>query len=157
MNKKEKLLLAVMRIAMGWLMFYAGITKVLNPEWSAAGYAKSAKSLSGLYAWFAQTGNIDWINFTNKWGLTLLGVSLILGIGVRLSSSLGAVLMFSYYLPALSFPYVGSNSLLVDEHIIYILVLSFFALTRAGRCYGLEDWFGKIFLAKVPKFQKIWG
>lgn len=157
MNKKERVLLATMRIAMGWLMLYAGVTKVMNPEWTAAGYAKSAKTLGSLYTWFAASGNIDWINFVNKWGLTLLGVSLILGIGVRLSSSLGVILMFSYYLPVLDFPYVGDHSFLVDEHIIYMLVLVFFALTRAGRYYGLEDWFSRTFLAKLPRFRKVWG
>jgi uncharacterized membrane protein YphA (DoxX/SURF4 family) len=32
-------------------------------------------------------------NFINAWGLTILGISLILGIGVRLFSILGAILM----------------------------------------------------------------
>lgn len=138
-------------------MFYAGITKVLDPEWTAAGYAKSAKSLSGLYQWFAATPQVDVIDFVNQWGLTLLGISLILGIGVRLSSSLGAILMVFYYLPVLNFPYAGDHSYIVDEHIIYALLLSFLALSRAGRYLGLEEWFGKTFLGKWPGFRRIWG
>ena len=138
-------------------MFYAGITKVLDPNWSASGYARSAKTLTALYEWFASPVNIGWINLVNKWGLTLLGISLILGIGVRLSSSLGALLMMFYYLPILDFPYVGEHSFMVDEHIIYASILIFFAVVRAGRFYGLEDWFGKNFLSRCLKFQRIWG
>ncbi len=157
MNEIEKRWLAFLRIAMGWLMFYAGITKVMDPEWSAEGYARSAKTFSGLYEFFASAGQIGWINFVNKWGLTLLGISLILGIGVRLSSSLGAVLMMFYYFPALQFPYVGEHGYIVDEHIIYALLMIYFASVRAGRYFGLEEWFGRTFLKKLPKLQKYWG
>jgi len=157
LSKLGTKLLALLRIALGWLYFYAGITKVLSSTWTAAGYANSAKTFSGLYTWFASPGNIGWINFVNKWGLTLLGISLIIGIGVRLSSSLGAVLMLSYYLPILDFPVVGDHSYIVDEHIIYILVLLFFAAVRAGRYFGLESWFERTVLKKFTRFQRIFG
>ena len=157
MNDVGKGWLALTRITMGWLMFYAGITKVMDPQWSAAGYAKSAKTFPGLYELFASQGNIEWINFVNKWGLTLLGISLILGIGVRLSSSLGAVLMMFYYFPVLQFPYVGEHSYIVDEHIIYALLMVYFAIVRAGRFWGLEEWFGQTFLKKLPRLQRYWG
>ena len=45
--------LAILRLAMGWLMLYAGITKVLNPEWSAKGYLTGAKTFTGFYQWLA--------------------------------------------------------------------------------------------------------
>lgn len=157
MSKTDKKWLALTRVSMGWLMLYAGITKVLNPDWTAAGYAKSAKSLSGMYEWFASSSAIGVIDFVNQWGLTLLGISLILGIGVRLSSSLGAVLMLFYYFPVLEFPMAGEHSYIVDEHIIYALILAYFASVRAGRHFGLEEWFGKTFLKSLPGVQKIWG
>ena len=156
MEKNNKKWLVLSRIALGWLMFYAGITKVLNPEWTSAGYASSAKTFSAMYEWFASSGNIGWIDFVNQWGLTLLGVSLILGIGVRLSSTLGALLMLFYYFPVLEFPYV-EHGYIVDEHIVYAAVLMYFASVRAGRHFGLEEWFAKNFLKKCPKFQKYWG
>ena len=157
MNKIGEQWLAFTRITMGWLMFYAGITKVMDPQWTAAGYARSAKTFTGLYEFFASTEQISLINFVNKWGLTLLGISLILGIGVRLSSSLGAILMIFYYLPALQFPYVGEHSYIVDEHIIYALLMIYFAIVRAGRYWGLEKWFSDTLLKKLPVFQKYWG
>jgi len=149
--------LSLLRIAMGWLFLYAGVTKVINPEWSAAGYAMSAKTFSGLYGWLASPANIEWINFLSQWGLTLIGASLILGIGVRLSSTLGAVLMLFFYFPILEFPMAGEHSYIVDDHVIYALVLAFFAVVKAGRYYGLEVWFEKVFLKRLPKFQKYWG
>lgn len=125
---------------MGWIMLYAGITKVIDPNFSAAGYLQNAKIFSGFYTWLMSPNILLAVNFVNEWGLTLLGISLILGIGVRLSSLLGAFLMLLYYFPILQFPYPNPYSYIVDEHIIYALVLLFFAAVRAGRAWGLENW-----------------
>lgn len=147
-----------LRLAMGWMMFYAGITKILDPNWSAAGYLKGAKTFTAFYQWLAQSGTIPLVNFVNEWGLTLLGISLILGIGVRLSSVLGAVLMMLYYFPVLQFPHPNAHAFIVDEHIIYVLVLVFFAATRAGRSYGLEGWcFQLPICSKFPKLRALLG
>lgn len=138
MNISQRTALFVLRLAMGWLMLYAGITKVLNPQWSAAGYLKGAKMFAGLYQLLLNPSVLPIVNFVNEWGLTLLGVSLILGIFVRLSSALGAVLMLLYYFPVLTFPYAGEHSYIIDDHIIYALVLLLFAAMRAGKTWGLD-------------------
>ena len=138
MTKLQKISLFALRVSMGWMMFYAGITKVLDPSWTAEGYIKGAQNFSWFFSRLLNPGILPAMNFLNEWGLTLLGVSLILGIGVRLSSILGAVLMLMYYI-VLPFPYPNPHSLVVDEHIIYIAVLLYFAATRAGRVYGLEN------------------
>jgi thiosulfate dehydrogenase [quinone] large subunit len=138
MTQFQKISLFFLRVATGWMMLYAGITKIINPAWSAEGYLKGAKTFTGFYQWLAGPGILPAVNFVNEWGLTLLGVSLILGIGVRLSSVLGAVLMLLYYFPVLDFPYPNPHSYLVDEHIIYTLVLLLLASFRAGRVWGLE-------------------
>ena len=139
-EKLQKVSLFVLRFALGWLLFYAGITKVFNPTWSAAGYLKGAKTFTEFYLWLTNPGILPVVNFINEWGLTLLGISLIFGVFVRLSSIFGAVLMLLYYFPILQFPYAGEHAFLVDEHIIYISVLLFFAASKAGRVYGLENW-----------------
>jgi thiosulfate dehydrogenase [quinone] large subunit len=140
MTPFQKITLFLLRLSLGWMMFYAGITKVLDPNWSAAGYLKGAKTFAGFYGWLASPGVLPVVNFVNEWGLTLLGVSLILGLGVRLSSILGAVLMLLYYVPIIDFPYPNPHSYIVDEHIIYAAALLLLAAFRAGRVWGLENW-----------------
>lgn len=127
------------RVALGMLFFYAGITKVLNPSWSAAGYLNSAKTFPGLYQWFASAGNIGWVNFLNEWGLTLVGLALVFGLLVRWASLGGILIMALYYLPILKFPYVGEHSLLVDDHIIYITVFLILFASNAGNFWGLDS------------------
>lgn len=130
-----------LRISMGWLMFYAGITKVLNPAWSAEGYLRGAKTFSGFYQWLASPDLLPLVNFLNEWGLTLLGVSLLLGLCVSITSWFGALLMMLYWFPVLDFPYISDHAFLVDEHIIFALVLILFAVMRAGRIWGLDEKF----------------
>lgn len=140
MTKFEKISLTALRVATGWMMFYAGITKLMNPAWSAEGYLRGAKTFPGLFAWFASPGVLPVVNFLNEWGLTLLGVSLILGFGVRLSSILGSVLMLLYYFPILDGWYPNAHSFIVDEHLIYAAALLVLAAVRAGRVWGVDGW-----------------
>ena len=136
-----KISLALLRISMGWLMLYAGITKIIDSEWSAQGFLRGAKTFPDLYKWFLLPQNLPWVDFANEWGLTLLGISLITGALVRYSSPLGAILMLLYYFAGLDFPYPNEHSLIVDEHIIYALVLAFFAAVGAGRYWGFDSRF----------------
>ena len=127
-----------MRLAMGWFFFYAGITKLLDPSWTAAGYLNQAKIFPELFGWLASPANIGWVNFLNEWGLVLIGAALILGILVRFVSYWGILLMILYYLPILKFPYAGENYFIINDHIIYLLVFVIFITTRAGSYWGLD-------------------
>lgn len=138
MPKTQKYLILLLRLSLGWLFLYAGLSKVLNPSWSAAGYLKAAKTLPELYTWLALPSNIGWVNFLNEWGLTLIGLSLVLGLWVRWSGLLGVLLMILYYIPTLSFPYAGDHSLLIDEHVIYSLGLLVLVSFRAGHFWGVD-------------------
>ncbi len=118
MSKSQKIALLILRISLGWMYFYAGVTKLIVPNWSAAFYFKDAQTFAGLYKLFLNPNILPIVNFLNEWGLTLLGIALILGIFVRLSSILGIMLMILYYLPILKIPYPNAHSFIVDEHII---------------------------------------
>jgi thiosulfate dehydrogenase (quinone) large subunit len=133
----RKIILFLLRISLGWFMFYAGITKILNPSWSAEGYLRNAKLFTDFYGWLASPNIIGITNFLNAWGLTLLGVSLILGIFVKYSAALGAMLMLLYYLP-LGIIHPDTNSFIVDSHVIYALLLTYLSVSRSGKIWGID-------------------
>lgn len=137
MNTKQKVTLFALRITLGWLFFWAGITKVLNPDFSAAGYLEGAKTFSGFYHWLASPAMLPFTNFINEWGLTLLGLALILGVFTKWASRLGALLMILYYLPILDFPYPNTHSFIVDEHIIYAVGLMVLCAFEAGKNWSV--------------------
>ena len=138
MTSPQKFFLFLLRVTVGWMFFYAGITKVFDPQWSAEGYLKGAKAFTWFFQIILDPSVLPIINFMNKWGLTLLGISLVLGLFVRFSSLLGVLLMALYYI-ALGFPYPNPHSYIVDEHIIYISILLFFAAIKAGRVFCLDS------------------
>jgi thiosulfate dehydrogenase [quinone] large subunit len=158
MTQFQKISLFLLRVTLGWMFFWAGITKIVDPAFSAGGYLKGAKTFVWFYQWLTNPSILPFVNFVNEWGLTLLGISLILGIGVRLSSVLGAVLMLLYYFPILDFPYPNAHSFIVDEHIIYAAALLFLGALRAGRTWGLENWCSNLpICSKFPKLREWLG
>lgn len=150
MKKSLNQTILLLRLAMGWLFFYAGITKVLDPLWSAEKYLQGAKSFSGFYGWLASTQNIDWVNFLNEWGLTVIGAALLCGVFTKLAAYFAMLLMALYYFPILDFPYTA-HGLLVDEHIIYIFALLLLVELNAGQIWGADEK-----LKKMYKFKGWW-
>ncbi len=140
MSKLQSTTLLVLRVVMGWFYFYAGISKVLDPQWTSAGYIKGAATATWFYNILLQPPVLGVVDFMVKWGLVLLGISLILGLFVCLSSYLGALMMFLLYLPILKFPMAGQHSYIIDEHIIYIAALFVLAHFQAGKVWGLDRW-----------------
>ena len=56
LSSLESRFLLIARLALGWLMFYAGITKIVNPAWTAGGYLANAKTFPGFHlaaGWFS--------------------------------------------------------------------------------------------------------
>lgn len=158
MSQFQQWTLFSVRVSMGWFMLAAGVSKFLNPQWSAAGYLASAKTFAGFYQWLATPPVLPAINFINEWALTLLGVSLLLGIMVRFSTVLGAALMILYYFPVLDFPTVGRHGFVVDEHIIYAAALLALGAFRAGRFWGLEQWCSSLPLcSRFPRLRFFLG
>lgn len=157
-NTVRNITLTLLRLSLGGLYLYAGLSKLADPAWSAAGYLRSAKSFAAFYAWLASPGLLSAVNFVNEWGLTLLGGSLLLGLLVRLSAVAGAALMLLYYLPGLSFPYVGAHGFIVDEHIVYAAALLSLAAASAGRVWGLDGWCANLPLcARYPRLRRWFG
>ncbi|HEY4489894.1 MAG TPA: DoxX family membrane protein [Candidatus Paceibacterota bacterium] len=130
--------LLLLRLSLGFYFAYAGLSKILNPEWTAAGFLKGAQTFKSLYAWFALPANIGWVNFINEWGLLVVGVLLILGFWVRYASIAGIVFMALYYFPSLNFPLAGEHAYIIDEHIIYITALLTLIAGQAGNYLGLD-------------------
>ena len=125
--------LFLLRVALGLLFFKAGIVKVFDPKWTAAGYLQASKILPDFYQWFAGAHNIAWVNLLNEWGLTLLGVALITGLFVRVASIGGIMLMVLYYIPN-----IVPGTVIIDEHIIYSLALAVLISCNSGQFWGLD-------------------
>lgn len=132
LNIKDKYIWFALRISMGWIFLWAFIDKLFGLGFSTqkadawiAGGSPTAKFLEfapkgpfgDLFRSMAGVGLVDWLFML---GLLGVGVSLIFGVFVRFGSYVGILMMFLIYL-AISLP--PENNPIIDEHIIYILIL----------------------------------
>ena len=127
-----------LRVVMGWTMFYAGITKVLDSSWTAEGFLFHAIPEGNPFTGFWTAMANDWLwllDPLNQWGLTLVGLALLLGAFVRWSALWGAVMMLFYW--AASLPL--TNGLVIDSHVVYALLLFGLGAFGAGRILGLDE------------------
>lgn len=138
---KTDIAIFLLRLSLGWLFFYAGITKVTNPGWTAAGFLNNAKTFPEFYSWLASPNVLPIVDLLSQWGLTIIGTVLILGILVRFGAYLGALMMLLFYFPSLTFPYVGEHSFIVDEHIIYITAFLVLASMSSNHIWSLAGLF----------------
>ncbi len=140
-NTSTRGLIFGMRLAMAWIFLYAASHQVFVPDWSAAGFLNSTHTFHWLFAMFTGPILAPVVSFLVEYGHLLIGLSLLVGLGVRVSASFGIALMALYWMAHMNFPYISStNYLLVDEHVVFALVLGLLIATSAGHVWGLDGW-----------------
>ncbi|MEO8759117.1 MAG: DoxX family protein [Devosia sp.] len=140
-SQSVKALLVLLRLSMAWVFLYAASHQVLVPGWSAGGFLGSTKTFHSVFAPLTAPGIINVISFLVEYGHLLIGLSLLVGLFVRISSIFGILIMILYWMAHMDFPYISdTTNLLVDEHIVYALVLGLMIATRAGHIFGLDGW-----------------
>lgn len=129
--------LFVLRLMMGWVFFYAGIVKVIDPNWSARPFLLNVDQANPLVdVWVAMADWVWLLTPLNQVGLTLVGLALLAGAFVRLSAFFGAMMMLFYWASAYPFP----DAIFIDFHLIYAFLLFLLGAAGAGRILGLDQW-----------------
>ena len=143
---KRDYLWVLLRLGLGWIFLWAFVDKLFGLGFSTAGdkswlagnsptYGFLSSVAHGPFSSFYQiiAGNtfIDWLFMI---GLFLIGLSLILGIFLRAAGYSGALMMFLMWTALLP----PANNPLIDDHIIYILVLLGIAIINPKQ-FGLGD------------------
>lgn len=76
-----------------------------------------------------------------------IGVALLLGIGMRVAAASGALLMIMMYLAATP-GVAGTTNPLIDDHVVYALVLIGLAMSNAGSVLGFGGAWGNLEVVK---------
>ena len=132
-----------LRIVMGWTLFQAGIVKLLDPAWTAAGFLQFAvpegNPFMGLWQSWAGNPTIDGLV---QWGLTLTGLGLIIGAFTRWNAFWAAIMMIFFWAVSLTGGLDQGLPLehgwLVDDHIVYAILLFGLGAFGAGRILGVD-------------------
>ncbi len=139
------IVLTILRIAIGWHFLYEGLTKLLNAEWTAAGYLESATGpLAGAYHALAASDSIlAFVNILNTWGLVLIGLGLILGLFTRIAQLAGIGLLLLYYLshpPVFSEPgfFREGSYFIISKDFLEMMALVVLMFFPTGQFLGLD-------------------
>jgi uncharacterized membrane protein YphA (DoxX/SURF4 family) len=146
-NKIAQGMLALLRILIGWHFLYEGLTKLIDPNWSARAFLEGSRWIFGdIFRWMASgSTGIAIVDFINAWGLTFVGLALILGIFTRIASWAGVTMLFLYYF---AYPPFGvysygapneGNYLIVNKNLIELVCLLVISFTRSGEFFGIES------------------
>lgn len=152
----------LLRLSLSFIMLWAffdklfglGFATASDKSWLSgvsptAGFLKFAPD--GVFAPFFNSLSGDiFVDLMFMGGLFLVGLCLLFGVGIKIASYSGALMMFLIYLSL--FP--PENNPLIDEHIVYILVFIGLSIRvkKQKFAYG-EKWTQTSFVKKHPVFE----
>jgi thiosulfate dehydrogenase (quinone) large subunit len=153
----ERKFILVFRLLMAWTFLYAASHQVLNPKFSAAGFLANTKTFHDVYAVLATPSLDPVLTFLVSYGHLLIGLSLLLGLMVRVSASFGVVLLLMYWTAHMDWPYIeNTNNFIVDYHIVYAVLCVYLVVRRAGHVWGLDGWAEKLsFVQQHPALRPL--
>ena len=145
-NNSQLYGLVTLRVLIGWHILYEGVSKLFNPYWSSAAYLLDSK---WIFSWLAKTivSNPTLLtisDYVNMWGLTLVGLCLILGAFNRQATFGGMVFILLYYLfapPLLGLEYSkpGEGSyIIVNKNLIEACALFVLYYFPTSHLIGLD-------------------
>ncbi|RFU39579.1 DoxX family membrane protein [Actinomadura logoneensis] len=150
---------ALARLALGWVFLWAFLDKTFglgHDTKNAQAWIHGGSPTKGFLTFGAKGPFKDfyhhiagaaWADWLFMFGLGAIGAALVLGIGMRIAASAGAlllVMMWTVVLPP-------ANNVFMDDHLVYALVLVGLALVSAGDTVGLGRWWGGTALVrKLP-------
>ncbi|MBC8479862.1 MAG: hypothetical protein H8D44_00100 [Actinobacteria bacterium] len=152
--------LALSRISLGWIFLWAfldktfglGYTTTVEASWTNGGnpiYGYLTYGTSGPFAemfqGFADSTICQWLFMM---GLLGIGLSLILGIGLKVTAYAATLLLMLMYISALPFVTEGSHNPLVDDHIVYAFFALYIGFTNEDHVMSLRKTWSKLGIVK---------
>lgn len=157
METKTNSLWVALRLMLGFVFLWAAVDKIFGLGFSTPPEEAWLNGVSPTYGFlnFATYGPFSSlfqgmagnpvIDVLLVGGQLLIGLSLLLGIGVTVAGYSGALMMLLIYLS--QFP--GQYNPIIDEHIVYIVILIGLTRVHAGHTFG----FGKMW-SQTPIVQQ---
>ena len=151
---REDVARSLLRITLGLIFFWAFVDKLFGLHFATAsgkswldgvsptaGFLKAGVTGPFVNIFHALAGSpiVDWVFMI---GLCLIGLSLILGIGVRVATATGSILLLFMWLALLP----PKNHPFLDEHIVYVLALC--VLYHNSGVLGFQKWWGRTELVR---------
>lgn len=147
-DREGRWMLGTLRLFMGWFFLWPFMDKLLGlgftteaaDAWIRGGsptFGFLTFGTAGPFAeFYGSIAGAPLANWLFMLGLLGVGIGMTLGIGVRISGIVGAImtfLMWTAYLPP-------EHNPIVDEHLLESIALLLLAATPSGHVWGLGKW-----------------
>jgi uncharacterized membrane protein YphA (DoxX/SURF4 family) len=140
--------MTLLRMLIGWHFLYEGLYKLVQPGgWSAEGYLRTSQWFAAplFHTMDATPWLLKAVDLMNMWGLTLIGLALIVGVLVRPAAVAGVILLLFYYVaqPPFLAPSADGHFLWIDRNVVEAAALLAVLLVPS---YGIGA-----YLAALPR------
>lgn len=129
-----RLVIFLLRLALGLNFFYLGFSTLFNP---ALGQQLRERSFSGLYYWLSAPTNVGSFRLFFPWAFLIIGICLLLGLITRSASVAGIALTLASYMPNFSYAAISASQFINDEVLIVICLL-ILVFANAGTYLGVD-------------------
>lgn len=162
-ENKTRYVWGLLRLTMGFVFLWAFLDKTfglgfatkIDKSWLAGGSPTSGFLQNAVHGPFAEfyhsLAGMPIIDYLFMLGLLFVGVTLTFGIFVRLGSSAGIMMLFLMY-TAVGIP--PANNPFIDDHIIYILIMTGLIMSGAGDYLGFGKAWSRMNLVQKFKFLR---
>jgi len=145
----ERSFLLVFRLLMAWTFLYSASHQVFNAKFSAVQFLSHTKTFHDVYAVIAIPAMDPALTFLVSYGHLLIGLSLLVGLMVRVSAAFGVALLLMYWTAHMEWPYIeNTNNFIIDYHIVYAVLCAYLIFKRAGHVWGLDAWAEKLAIVR---------
>ncbi|TMJ01566.1 MAG: DoxX family protein [Alphaproteobacteria bacterium] len=156
-SNAERNLVFIFRMLMAWTFIYAASHQAFVENFSIVGFLGHTKTFHDFFALFTAPAIAPVVSFMVAWGHLLIGLSLLFGLMVRVSTIFGIALLLTYWLAHMDWPFIeNKNNFIVDYHIVYATVMAYLFVKHAGHVWGLDGWVEKLpFVQQHPALRPL--
>ncbi len=140
-----KLVITILRMAVGWHFLYEGLTKLVSSTWTSEAFLNNTYgAFSGFYHWLAASPvRLEVIDFLNIFGLIVIGLALFIGSFTKWASLCGFLLLTLYYFAyppfgASLFSMRDGNVFIVDKLFVEAAIFVFLFFYK-DKGYGIDN------------------
>lgn len=151
-----------LRLTIGWILLQAGLQKLLNPSWTAAGYLNNVPAGNPLIPLWSSLAGVPLVDMLVIAGLTFTGFGILFGVLLRFSSFWASVMMALFWASSLKGGLMQglpvAHGWMIDSHIVYIALLFGLAAFGSGRIMGIDRYLERqSFIKKHSRLKYLLG
>ena len=156
-SNTDRTFIFIFRMLMAWTFIYAASHQAFIADFTIVGFLSHTKTFHDVFAVFTAPAIAPVVSIMVAWGHLLIGLSLLFGLMVRVSTLFGIALLLMYWTAHMDWPFIeNKNNFIVDYHIVYATVMGYLFARHAGHVWGLDAWLEKTtFVQQHPALRPL--